>query len=123
MRRQFVRLVLLQVIDDNNSTIRLIPVFSELGPSDLGAIVTEDRSVCGTVFPRGDLLSILAVETDDVDLGTPNQSSSTKPEPIRLTFCLVCHAGGRSGSNVVYTAWVLETSKSSFPPKGSTGDL
>ena len=68
MRRQFVRFILLQIIDDKNGVIRLIPVFSKLGPSDLGAIVAEGRRVCRTVFPRGDLLSIPTLEIDDVDL-------------------------------------------------------
>ena len=71
-RRQFVRLILLQVVDNDDGTIRLIPVFSKLGPSDLSAIVAEDRGMRGTVFPRGDLLSIPTLEVDDVDLETPN---------------------------------------------------
>ena len=79
MRGQFVRLILLQVIDNNNGTIRLIPIFSKLGPSDLGPIVAEDRRVCGTLFPRGDLLSILTLEIDNVDLEKLNQSPDIKP--------------------------------------------
>lgn len=38
-----------------------------------------------------------------------------------LTFCFVCHAAGRTGSFAVYRICVSEISKSSSPPKGSTG--
>jgi hypothetical protein len=94
MRRQLVRLALLQVIDDNNGTIRLIPVFSKLGPSDLGSVVTEDRGVCGALFPRGDLLAILTLEIDDVDLETPNQLPQHKAG-VRQTHVLFGMPRGR----------------------------
>jgi len=70
MRRQFVRLILLQVINDNNGAVRLIPVLSKLSPSNLGAVVAEDRGVGGTLFPRRDFLSILTLKVDDINLGT-----------------------------------------------------
>ena len=119
-----VRFTYLQIIDDNNSTIGLISVFSKFGPGDLGAIVAEARGVGGTVFPRSDLLSVLTLEVDNIDLEKSDHFLGRITLcTIGLTFCLVCHAGGSSGSNVVYTTWVLETSKSSFPPNGSTGEL
>jgi len=70
MRRQLVRLILLQVIDDNNCMVRLVPVLSKLSPSNLGAIVAEDRGMGGTVFPRRDFLAVLALEVDDKHLAT-----------------------------------------------------
>lgn len=68
MGGQFVRLILLQVIDDNNGTIGLVPVLSKFGPSNLGAIVAEDRGMCGTMFPGGDFFTILTLKIDDIDL-------------------------------------------------------
>ena len=70
MRCQLVRFTPLQVVYDDNSAIRLISILIHFSPSDLGAIVAEDRSMCGTVFPRGDFLAVLALEIDDIDLGT-----------------------------------------------------
>ena len=83
---QVVRLILLQVIDDNNSTVRLIPILSELSPSDLGAIVAEDRTMGSTLFPRGEFLSILTLEIDNVDLGVRSVAEG-KPD-IRCTYVL-----------------------------------
>lgn len=123
MRRQLVRFIPLQVVDDDNCTVRLISVFSKFGPSDFGAIVAKDRGVGGTMFPRSDLPSVLSLEVDNVDLERFNHFPKHGFGMTGLTFCLVCHAGGSSGSNVVYTTWDLETSKSSFPPNGSTGEL
>lgn len=68
IRRQPVRFALLQVVDDDNCAIGLISVFSKFGPGNLSAIVAKARGVGGTVFPRGDLLSILSLKVDDVDL-------------------------------------------------------
>lgn len=68
MRGQRVRLILLQVVDDDNRTVGLVPVLSELGPSDLGTIIAEDRGVGCAVFPRGDFLTVLTLEIDDIDL-------------------------------------------------------
>ena len=122
MRGQRIRLILLQVVDYDNRVVGLVPVLSKFSPSDLGTTITEDRGVGGTMFPRGNLLAVFALEIDDVDLRT-QLVTSMGPGLLGLTFCLVCHAGGSSGSNAVYTTWVLDTSKSSFPPNGSTGDL
>jgi len=68
MRRQLVRFILLQVVENKDGTVGFVPVFSELGPSDNGATVAEDRGVGSPMFPRGDLFSILALEVNDVDL-------------------------------------------------------
>ena len=68
MGRQRVRLIFLQIVDDENGAVRLIPVFSKFGPSDLGAIIAEDRGMGGTVFPRGDFFTIITLEIDDIDL-------------------------------------------------------
>ena len=69
MRRQRVRLILLQVVDDKNGTIRLIPILSKFSPGDFDAISAEDRGMRGTVVPRGDFLTVLTLEIDDIDLG------------------------------------------------------
>ena len=83
---QVVRLILLQVIDDNNSAVRLIPVFSELSPRDLCAIVAEYRAMGSTLFPRGNFLSILTLKVDDIDLGIRSVAES---EPnIQCTYVL-----------------------------------
>jgi len=68
MRCQGVRLVLLQVVDDKNGTIGLVPILSEFSPGDLRAIIAEDRVMGGTLFSRGDLLAVLTLEIDDIDL-------------------------------------------------------
>ena len=68
MRCQLVRFVPFQVIDDNNSTIGLISILSQLGPSHLGATVAEDRGMGSTLSLGGDFLAVLALEIDDVDL-------------------------------------------------------
>jgi hypothetical protein len=87
MGRQLVRFILLQVIDNNNRTTRLIPVLREFSPSDLGSIVAEDRGMSGTLFPRGNLLTILALEIDNIDLGIRSVAES-KPN-IRCTHILL----------------------------------
>ena len=110
-------------MNNDNGMISLVPVLSKLSPSDLSAIVAEDRGMGSTVFPRGDFLAVLALEIDNINLDIQSAVKHEGQGPLNLTFCLVCHAGGSSGSNVVYTTWVSETSKSSFPPKGSTGEL
>lgn len=61
MRCQLVRLILLQVIDDKNGTIGLIPILGKFSPSDLGAIVAEGRVVGGTMLPGGRLFAILSL--------------------------------------------------------------
>lgn len=122
MRGQLVRLIVLQIINDNHCTVGLVPVLSKLGPSNFSTVVAKNRGMGGTVFSRGDFLAILTLEIDDKDLGARSVTAS-KVGSFELTFCLVCQAGGSSGSKVVYTTWVLETSKSSFPPNGSTGEF
>ena len=123
MRGQRVRFILLQVVNDENGTVRFIPVLSELSPSDFGTVVAESRVVGGTMFPGGDLFALLTLEIDDENLRIRSITLHQARPRFRRTFCLVCHAGGSSGSSVVYTRWVFETSKSSFPPNGSMGDL
>lgn len=75
MRGQLVRLILLQVIDDNNGTIRLVPVLSEFSPSNFGATIAEDRGMDGTVLSGSDFLTILALKIDDIDLGIRSVTS------------------------------------------------
>jgi hypothetical protein len=68
MRRQLVRFILFQIIDDEDGTIRLVPVLSKFSPSDLGAVMAEDRGVGGALFPGGDFLTILALEINHMHL-------------------------------------------------------
>ena len=95
MRRQLVRLILLQVVDNNNGTIRLIPIFGKFSPSDLGAIVAEDRSVDRTLFPRGNFLTILTLEIDDVNLGIQlaTQDKPRSSVDSRSAWCATRVAG------------------------------
>ena len=69
MRGQRVRLVLLQVVDNDNRMVGLVPVFSKFGPSNLDTIIAEGRGVGGALFPRSKLLAVLALKIDDKDLG------------------------------------------------------
>ena len=95
MRCQLVRLILLQVVENNNGTIRLIPILSEFSPSDLGAIVAEDRSVDRTLFPRGNFLTILTLEIDDVNLGIQlaTQDNPRSSVDSRSVWCATRVAG------------------------------
>lgn len=68
MRGQRVRLVLLQVVDDDNPMVGFVPVLSKFGPSDLGAIIAEGRGVGGALFPRSKLLEVFTLEINDKDL-------------------------------------------------------
>ena len=68
MRCQLVRFTLFQVIDDKDGTVRLVPVLSKFSPSDLGAVMTENRGVGGALFPRGDFLTILTLEIHNIHL-------------------------------------------------------
>ena len=77
MRGQLVRFIPLQIVYNDNSPIRFVSILSQLGPSDLGAIIAEDWGMGGTVFPGGDLLAVLTLEIDDVDLDI---QSDTKNE-------------------------------------------
>ena len=88
MGRQLVRFVHFQVIDDNNSTIGLISILSQLGPSDLCATIAEDRGMGGTLFPGGDFLAVLALEIDDVDLDI-RSNTKNKAKPRALTHVLL----------------------------------
>ena len=69
MRGQRIRLVLFQVVDDDDPMVGLVPVLGKFGPSDLGTIIAEDRGVGCTLFPRGKLFAALTLEIDDKDLG------------------------------------------------------
>jgi hypothetical protein len=68
MRCQLVRFILFQIIDDEDGTIRLVPVLGKFSPSDLGAVMTEDRGVGGALFPGGDFLTILTLEINNMHL-------------------------------------------------------
>jgi hypothetical protein len=61
MRCQLVRLILLQVIDDKDGTIGLVPILGKFSPSDLGAIVAEDWGMGCPVLPRSDFLAVLTL--------------------------------------------------------------
>lgn len=94
-RSQRVRLTLLQVVHDENGTIRLIPVLSEFSPSNLGAILAEGRGVGGTVFPRGNFLTIFTLEVDDINLGSDQFPSIKLEYSVLKAHVLLCMPCGR----------------------------
>lgn len=61
MRCQLVRFIFLQVVDDKDGTIGLVPILSKLSPGDLGAIVAEGWGMGCAVLPRGDFLAVLTL--------------------------------------------------------------
>ena len=85
--------------------VRFIAILIEFEPSDFLRVVTEYRVPCCTLFPRCQLSRLrLAQEVNDIDLEKSWIQSQRRLGGIfKLTFCLVCHAGGSFGSLAVYT--------------------
>ncbi len=112
-----------QIVDDNLGSVALVAILVEFEPGDFITLVTENGTVNSALFTRRQLAwLLLASNINNVDLSSQDELCTFTKTVTKHTFCFVCHASGSCGSLVVYTIWAVETSKSSVPPNGSTGE-
>lgn len=140
MLREHISYVLFQIVDCNlrpfaesvigqgkksehNEPVTFVAVFIQLQPRSHGALCIEHRAMNSSLLSRGQFFPpILAIDPNNINLLKKLESNVRNCDDPILTFCFVCQASGNTGSFVVYMTWFCDTSKSSVPPNGSTGE-